>query len=176
MARRAEGLLRFVEAYRELARLPPPRLDPVDVASLIEDVALLFRSRWTPRGVTLNVSVEAMSGAPLDRDLVSQALLNVLTNAAEAALEGGAAPVVDLMAGRTPGGRLWISIRDNGPGVDPALADHLFEPFVTSKAHGQGLGLALVRKLVRDMDGRITHERDAGAGQTHFRVHLPMAR
>ena len=106
MARRAEGLLRFVEAYRELARLPPPRLDPVDVASLIEDVALLFRSRWTPRGVTLNVSVEAMSGAPLDRDLVSQALLNVLTNAAEAALEGGAAPVVDLMAGRTPGGRL----------------------------------------------------------------------
>ena len=69
-----------------------------------------------------------------------------------------------------------VQVSDNGPGVDPALADHIFEPFVTSKSNGQGLGLALVRKLVRDMDGRITHERDESAGQTHFRVHLPMAR
>jgi two-component system nitrogen regulation sensor histidine kinase GlnL len=69
-----------------------------------------------------------------------------------------------------------VQVSDNGPGVDPTLADHIFEPFVTSKANGQGLGLALVRKLVRDMDGRITHERDEPAGQTHFRVHLPMAR
>jgi len=67
-------------------------------------------------------------------------------------------------------------VSDNGPGVDPALADHIFEPFVTSKPNGQGLGLALVRKLVRDMDGRITYERDEAAGLTHFRVHLPMAR
>ena len=73
-----------------------------------------------------------------------------------------------------------ISISDNGPGVDPALREHIFEPFVSSKPQGQGLGLALVQKLVRDMDGRISHEReeargDAG-GWTHFRVHLPMAR
>lgn len=69
-----------------------------------------------------------------------------------------------------------VQVSDNGPGLEPALADHIFEPFVTSKANGQGLGLALVRKLVRDMDGRITHERDETAGLTHFRVHLPMAR
>lgn len=69
-----------------------------------------------------------------------------------------------------------VQVSDNGPGVDPALADHIFEPFVTSKPNGQGLGLALVRKLVRDMDGRITHERDEAAGQTHFRINLPMAR
>jgi two-component system nitrogen regulation sensor histidine kinase GlnL len=69
-----------------------------------------------------------------------------------------------------------VQVSDNGPGVDPTLADHIFEPFVTSKPNGQGLGLALVRKLVRDMDGRITHERDEAAGLTHFRVHLPMAR
>jgi two-component system nitrogen regulation sensor histidine kinase GlnL len=69
-----------------------------------------------------------------------------------------------------------VQITDNGPGIDPALAGHIFEPFVTSKPHGQGLGLALVNKLVRDMNGRITHERDDAAGLTHFRVHLPMAR
>ena len=68
-----------------------------------------------------------------------------------------------------------VQVSDNGPGVDPALGDHIFEPFVTSKSGGQGLGLALVNKLVRDMNGRITHERDEAAGLTHFRVQLPMA-
>ena len=73
--------------------------------------------------------------------------------------------------------RLPIQVRvsDNGPGIDPALRDHIFEPFVTGKKHGQGLGLALVKKLVRDMDGRITHERDEGEGWTHFNIHLPVA-
>lgn len=74
--------------------------------------------------------------------------------------------------------RLPIEVRvsDNGPGIDPALKDHIFEPFVSSKKNGQGLGLALVKKLVRDMDGRISVERDDATGQTHFSVHLPMAK
>lgn len=73
--------------------------------------------------------------------------------------------------------RLPIELRvsDNGPGVDPALREHLFEPFVTTKKQGQGLGLALVRRLVRDMNGRIGHERDEAGGWTHFRLHLPLA-
>lgn len=69
-----------------------------------------------------------------------------------------------------------ITITDNGPGIDPAIRKHVFEPFVTSKKSGQGLGLALVRKLVRDMSGRIHHERDEKAGLTHFRIHLPVAK
>ncbi|MGD9664892.1 MAG: ATP-binding protein, partial [Novosphingobium sp.] len=69
-----------------------------------------------------------------------------------------------------------VRISDNGPGIDPALSDHIFEPFVSSKKNGQGLGLALVKKLVRDMDGRISHERDDAKGWTHFSIHLPMAK
>ncbi|MFA7597662.1 MAG: ATP-binding protein [Novosphingobium sp.] len=74
--------------------------------------------------------------------------------------------------------RLPIEVRvsDNGPGIDPVLRDHIFEPFVSSKKNGQGLGLALVKKLVRDMDGRISHERDESGGWTHFSVHLPVAK
>ena len=69
-----------------------------------------------------------------------------------------------------------IQVSDNGPGVDPTMEEHIFEPFVSSKPNGQGLGLALVQKLVRDMDGRISHERDEIGGWTHFRLHLPMAK
>jgi two-component system nitrogen regulation sensor histidine kinase GlnL len=73
--------------------------------------------------------------------------------------------------------RLPIELRvtDNGPGVDQSMREHIFDPFVTTKKTGQGLGLALVRKLMRDMNGRISHERDESLGLTHFRIHLPLA-
>lgn len=69
-----------------------------------------------------------------------------------------------------------LTVSDSGPGIDPELRAHVFEPFVSSKKSGQGLGLALVRRLVQDMDGRIAHERDEKAGLTHFRIHLPLAK
>ena len=60
-------------------------------------------------------------------------------------------------------------------GIAADLREHVFEPFVSSKKSGQGLGLALVRRLLRDMNGRIGHDREDATGLTHFRVHLPMA-
>ena len=64
---------------------------------------------------------------------------------------------------------------DNGPGVPEALVDDLFNPFVSGRREGQGLGLALVDKLVRDMGGLVQYSRDAGEGWSHFVLHLPMA-
>lgn len=121
-------------------------------------------------------------------DALVQVLLNLLANAREAcdgrrnrriAVRTRFASGIQLHAG-TVGGkplRLPIELRvsDNGPGIDPKLRDHIFEPFVTAKKNGQGLGLALVQKLVREMNGRITHDRDEPGGWTHFRLHLPVA-
>ncbi|MGX7895288.1 two-component system sensor histidine kinase NtrB [Tsuneonella sp. HG222] len=117
-----------------------------------------------------------------------QVLVNLIANARDAC-SGAARPEITIRTRFVSGlvmnvirlGRpvklpIEIQVSDNGEGVDPALGDHIFEPFVTSKPNGQGLGLALVQKLVRDMNGRITHERDASAGLTHFRIHLPMVR
>ena len=120
-------------------------------------------------------------------DALVQVLLNLLTNAREACetrseprivVRSRFASGIQLHAG--PGGkplRLPIELRvsDNGPGIDPALRDHIFDPFVTGKKNGQGLGLALVQKLVREMNGRVTHDRDETKGWTHFRIHLPVA-
>jgi two-component system nitrogen regulation sensor histidine kinase GlnL len=117
-----------------------------------------------------------------------QVLINLITNARDAC-EGTRRPEILLRTRFVSGlvmnvirlGRpvklpIEVQVSDNGPGIDPALRDHIFEPFVSSKKNGQGLGLALVNKLVRDMDGRIGHERDEAGGWTHFRVHLPMAK
>ena len=115
-----------------------------------------------------------------------QVLINLIGNARDACQDGDEPEVVVqtrfvsglarnvMRLGRPVKLPIEVQISDNGPGVDPALRNHIFEPFVSSKKNGQGLGLALVNKLVRDMDGRISHERDGG--WTHFRVHLPMAK
>ncbi|MFC0203082.1 two-component system sensor histidine kinase NtrB [Novosphingobium soli] len=130
-------------------------------------------------------SLPPVLGSP---DGLVQVLLNLLSNAAEACRDAQEPRVVirtrfasglQLQAGGDGAPlRLPVEVRvsDNGPGIDPAMRDHIFEPFVTTKKAGQGLGLPLVRKLVRDMNGRITHERNEETGMTHFRIHLPLAR
>lgn len=129
-------------------------------------------------------SLPPVLGSP---DALVQVLINLIANAREASVAAAKPRVIvrtrfasglQLHSGRAGKPvRLPIELRvsDNGPGVDPAMREHVFEPFVTTKKTGQGLGLALVRKLVRDMNGRISHERDDTKGWTHFRLHLPLA-
>ena len=120
-------------------------------------------------------------------DALVQVLLNLMANARDAC-EGTENPKIivrtrfasGIQVQVSPGGRtvrlpIELRVSDNGPGVPPALREHIFEPFVSSKKSGQGLGLALVQKLVRDMNGRVTHDRDEANGLTHFRLHLPVA-
>ena len=123
-----------------------------------------------------------------NEDSLVQVLINLISNARDAC-EHVAEPQIVLRTRFVSGlvlsairlGRpirlpIELRVSDNGPGVEPALREHIFEPFVTSKKNGQGLGLALVNKLVRDMDGRIGHERDDPEGWTHFKVHLAVAK
>lgn len=122
-----------------------------------------------------------------NRDALEQVLINLISNARDAA-GSNVMPEIKVQTrfvsgltfsairlGRSVRLPVEITVTDNGPGVDAEIRDHVFEPFVSSKSSGQGLGLALVRKLVRDMNGSVSHERDTRLGLTHFRIHLPIA-
>ena len=119
-----------------------------------------------------------------NRDLLIQLFLNLVKNAAEAAPEPDGAIVLSTRYRHgvrlaVPGSEarvhlpLWVAVQDNGPGIPEELQPHLFDPFVTTKAGGTGLGLALVAKIVADHGGVI--EIAGQPKRTVFSVMLPMA-
>lgn len=124
--------------------------------------------------------------AQVNGDALVQIMLNLVKNAVEAVENRNDSMVqvatayrhglsVPNMRGKgTAPLQIEIQVIDNGPGVPETLRDVLFNPFISSKRTGQGLGLALVDKLVRDMNGLVQYERDKTAGRSIFRVLLPM--
>jgi nitrogen fixation/metabolism regulation signal transduction histidine kinase len=153
IARRTEGLQRFVAAYRKLARLPDPAPRLVSLTELLTEAAGLVRTRWT------GVAIELVPPKPdvlvrLDPDLTAQALINLLTNAAEAALAGPRAPRLAL-TGAAAGEGIVITIEDSGPGVPDAQAADIFRPFFTTKPEGSGIGLSLARQAIVSQGGQL---------------------
>ena len=185
----ADEVDRIAKLIDEMQTLSRRTAEPVAPCNLHEAIrrarAVIDAAGKGPRiEEEFDPSLPAVLGSA---DALVQVLINLLSNAAEACRKSPTPRVVvrtrfssGLQLHAVSGGkpvRLPIELRvsDTGPGVDPAMRDHIFEPFVTTKKTGQGLGLALVRKLVRDMNGRITYERDEAGGWTHFRIHLPLA-
>lgn len=104
----------------------------------------------------------------LDAQLMKQAIINLIKNAYEAMQESG---IINVTVGFA-NGQLLISIIDTGGGLDPALADDVFEPFITSKNGGSGLGLSITRKIIESHHGTLTCESRPGDGCT-FTIALP---
>jgi two-component system, NtrC family, nitrogen regulation sensor histidine kinase NtrY len=166
---RAESLNRFLQAYRQLMGLPAPKLKPISLAALIERVARLeTRIRVS---VTSTVDVTLM----VDADHIQQALINLVRNAAEAALSpdasGEDAPQVQI-AWESADGEVVITILDNGPGL--TNAGNLFVPFYTTKPSGTGIGLVLAQQIAQAHRGSVQLANRTN-GQTGCRaeLHLP---
>ncbi len=163
---RAEALGRFTEAYSRLARLPAPRRQPLRLAPIVETVAALE--------TRVPIAVE---GGPdvmvsVDRDQIEQALINLLRNGAEAALETHGAVRIGWSKTAEPGS-VEIVIEDGGPGLKSM--DNLFVPFFTTKAHGSGIGMVLSRQIVEAHEGSLTLRNREGATGCRASVRLPIA-
>lgn len=161
LERRASGLLRFVDSYRQLARLPEPHIRPAPLSILLEDAARLFAERWDGQDVALETAPAPDMSAPMDSDQMGQALLNLLTNAAEAALDARTPerPArVQLTARRRGPGRLAITVADNGSGLGDLTPEAIVKPFFTTKPGGAGIGLSLVSQIVQGHGGELLIE------------------
>jgi two-component system nitrogen regulation sensor histidine kinase GlnL len=184
---------RIARLIDRMQQLGSTRTGPVDACNpheAIRAAVATMRAAGTDRG-EIEIREEFDPSLPpvlANRDALEQVLINLISNARDAALGHGGGGEITVQTrfvsglafsairnGRAVPLPIEISVSDNGPGIDPALQGHVFEPFVSSKPSGQGLGLSLVRKLVRDMNGNVSHDRDGRAGLTHFRLHLPQA-
>lgn len=147
---RAKHLMRFVESYRALAKVPPPDKKPVRVSVLLDEIRLFASSRWGPKGVQIivkDLSRDALLS--VDRDLIIQAFNNLINNGAESALinrHSETTPYVSVTA-RRASSMFHFDIIDSGPGVSYEYGDKVFEAFYSTKPDGTGIGLALAKHI-----------------------------
>lgn len=164
IARRAQSLSAFVATYRRVSQWPAPTMAPVDLRPLFARLQQAVAPAWTARGGEVSFELAA-PGLRLQADegQLEQALLALLINA-EQATQGLPLPQLWVHARQARGGRLQISVRDNGPGVPAGLERQIFLPFFSTRQGGQGIGLTVVRQLIFGMGGRVRHVRPLDSG------------
>ena len=160
----------IVSGFLDFARPPRPQPRPVDVRSMVEEVVENFRPRAEPQGVELSVSAEPGVRAVADPNQLRQVLYNLLFNALDVQPDGGH---IRVLAETDHEGGITVTVEDGGPGIPPELGDRIFEPFVSTKETGVGLGLSVCRRIAESHGGTLTAEpREHGAA---FVLTLPPA-
>jgi len=157
----------IISGLLDMVRDRPLPRETVGVAQLVARAA---EAVSLPPGVSL--AVDAPEGASVRGDPVQlgQALVNLLTNAVQAVGARGEVRI----AARADGGWVAIAVEDDGPGVAESVRGRLFEPLITTKEHGNGLGLALVKRVAERHGGSVGHEPRPGGG-TRFTLRIPAA-
>ena len=165
VAERSSQLLHFAENYRALAKLPPPVPAPLNPRPWLESIAELTRARFP--AIELRIELEDLPvSVKIDGEQMSQALLNLLSNACEAS-QG----IVRLSAVKA-GDHCLIAIEDDGPGVAPDLQERIFLPFFTTKPTGSGIGLPLARQILAGHGAELILDRSTDLGGARFAFRL----
>jgi nitrogen fixation/metabolism regulation signal transduction histidine kinase len=165
------AMKRMVDDFRDYARVPPARLSPLALNTVVEEVAALYGTDTSGGAIHLSLR----PGLPLiegDATQLRQVIHNLLVNSQDA-LAGRSDPrihvrteLVEIEEANTKARAVRLAVEDNGPGFPANILRRAFEPYVTSKSSGTGLGLAMVKKIVDEHGARIEVVNRGGAGQS----------
>jgi len=164
--KRSQGLLNFVEIYRNLTRIPKPSFKHFPVVELIQRVNQLLSPKFEELDINLTAKVlpdDLMITA--DPDLIDQVIINLVLNSIDAVREIEN-PKINIFAVMSSNNKVIIEVSDNGYGIKPDILDKIFMPFFTSKKHGSGIGLSLSRQIMHLHKGSINVKSKPGEGTT----------
>ena len=152
--KRGEGLLKFVNAYRDYTKIPELELEKVSFKALMDEVLTLFDEQIQEKKIAVSCDCEFDARLALDSKLITQVLINLLKNAIEA-LEKVDNPKIELsLKGRDE--QVSFTISDNGSGIPEEIRNDIFVPFFTTKKEGSGIGLSLSRQIIKAHGGDLS--------------------
>ncbi len=169
--RRSQGLLNFVQVYRNLTRIPKPSFRHFEVQQLLDNVEQLLQPKIDAQNIQCVCKV-LPPGLMLtaDPDLIEQVLINLVINSIHAVKEAEN-PKIQVLATEAGTNHINISVSDNGHGIKPDNLEQIFVPFFTSKKEGSGIGLSLAREIMRLHKGNIT-VKSKPHHETKFTLHF----
>jgi len=157
---RGNGLVQFVNNYREITKLPKPNFQVVNVKEMLDQVVLFMEANLAGKNIRMIVDCHPSVIFQADLVLIQQVLINLVKNAIEA-FGDTPEPLVRLR-GQSIQDQTIIEIEDNGKGIPPEVLEDIFVPFFTTKEKGSGIGLSLSRQIVRLHGGSLDAQSTPG--------------
>jgi signal transduction histidine kinase len=166
---------RILDQVLSFARSSEPIREPVPAEQLIDDVFLLTRHKLLQQGIEIRSTIaENLPLLRADREQIEQVLLNLILNAADAMPKGGILRLSAALEELDGESHFVLAVRDNGQGMSSDQMANLFAPFLTYKESGTGIGLAIVKKIMENHQGKVHVESKLGHG-TKFKLLFPIA-
>jgi nitrogen fixation/metabolism regulation signal transduction histidine kinase len=166
ITKRSEGLIHFVREFRNLTHIPKPKITPIEVKRLLEELATLHKKELADAQVTISINIDpADLIIQADKSMIEQVLINLIKNAIQSFDEQVERKIL-LSAYVTE--KPVITVRDTGPGIEPEALEKIFIPFFSTKKTGSGIGLSLSRQIMRQHEGSITVKSTLREGTEFF--------
>jgi two-component system nitrogen regulation sensor histidine kinase NtrY len=167
--RRSEGLVRFIQSYRQLSRMPKPKKDKIELEKYFTHLNALVGGELEHKKISVNFShFPARLSVMADKDMLDQALINLIRNSSQA-LSGTDNARITVNGFMDDKQRTVIAVSDNGPGVAEDIVEKIFVPYFTARSKGSGVGLALVRYIMLSHGGSVNYAHGEDGGST-FRL------
>ncbi len=171
-----ESLRRIVDEFSNFARMPKAQLKPEDINDIIKDTLALYKS--LPEGI--DITTNFYDNIPMvmaDKEQLSRAFINIINNAIQAMPNGGSLTIATSVS-QSPESInspsvVKITFSDTGIGISSEIKDKIFQPYVTTKEDGTGLGMAVVARIINEHNGKIEFESQQNVG-TIFTISLPI--